>query len=354
MRKHYFPIVITALVLVASCSKSTPTTNPNPNPGGGGGGGGTTTGMTVSSISPANPYPDDEFVINGTGFNPDKTKDTVQFGRLINGNFGAWQGGLAAEWPSLCTIISASSTQLRVKANNPIELDDASFSMINNPNSISVAQIKSGGKKVVTPLIAFKRIMRLNGTNDPEAHISWGRPGDSLEIFGTGFNKSGVQVSIGQTALNILNIDSSAGSSTIRLRMPKDFFGNSNDEAATDIRTLTVTNADGKSLHKDITFFMSPTMKIFSMSPEQSSYSKGSGGVIRINITGRHLKNTAVVHLDSGNGTHTQFPLPVTGFPSTCTLELTTPSMAVGNYQVTIYFGPYDALYGLCNFVLTN
>jgi hypothetical protein len=234
-------------------------------------------------------------------------------------------------------------------------LDAHSFSSINNPASIAVVQIRTGGKKAVTPLIPFKRLMLLNGTNDPETNISWGRPGDSLEILGRGFNKNGVSASIDGVALENFKVDSASGNSKITMRLPKTFFGSSNDEALTAVKNVSVKNADGKTLNKDFTFFMSPTMKIYSMTPSQSSYSKGSGGVVRINITGRHLKNSAVVHIDSNTGVHTQAALTVgSGFPDTHTIELTTTSMMVGNYQVSIWFGPNDALYGLCNFVLTN
>src|SRR5215510_2806381 len=73
----YFAVIIMA----AACAKSNPANNPAPPPpppGGGGGGGGTGT-LSVASINPTNPYPDDEFTIIGTGFNTDATKDTVEF-----------------------------------------------------------------------------------------------------------------------------------------------------------------------------------------------------------------------------------------------------------------------------------
>ena len=349
MRKKYLFPVTAALLLFSSCTKNNPTPNPVP-PGGGGGGGNNT--LTVTSIVPSNPYPDDEFTINGSGFNTNATLDTVEFGHLINGNFAAWHGGIPTEYASLCTVVSASATQLKIQSVNPFALDYNSFNF--SPTSIAVAQVRTGSKKIVTPLIPFKRLMTLNGTNDPDANISWGRPGDSLDINGQGYNKIGLNASIGTSPLSNFKVDSTPNSARISLRLPKNFFGGENDETITQSRMLTVTNADGKSLQKNFTFFMSPHMYISGMQAEQSSYSlsglNGSGGMIKIFIAGRNLKSDAVLHLDSNNGTHTQNNLQVSGFPDNLIVQLTPSAMAVGNYQVSIYRG--NTLYGLCNFIL--
>jgi len=353
MRKKCLFVFVAALILFSSCTKNNPGSNPSPPPPGNGGGGGTGgSSLTVTSISPTNPYPDDEFTINGTGFNANASLDTVEFGHLINGNFAAWHAGIPSQYSSLCTVNNASTTQLKVKAVNPVELDFDSYSF--GQTSIAVAQIRTGGKKVVTPLIPFKRLMRINGTNDPETNISWGRPGDSLDINGQGFNKIGLNVSIGGTALSNFKVDSTPFSARISTRLPKNFFGGENDETITETRTVTVTNNDGKSLQKDFTFFMSPTMRVYSMQSTQSSYSlsglAGSGGMVTINIIGRALKGDAIFYIDSNTGIHTQNTLGVSGFPDTYTIQF-APS-AVGNYQVRLERN--NALYKLCNFTVTQ
>jgi hypothetical protein len=354
MKKKFLPFFAAALVLFSSCNKSSPATNPNPNPNppGGGGGGGGTGSLTVTSIVPTNPYPDDEFTITGTGFNTNATLDTVEFGHLVGSNFGAWHSGVPSEYASLCDVISASATQLKVKAVNPFNLDYSSFNF--SITSTAVAQIRTGGKKVVTPLIPFKRLMRVNSTNDPDTHITWPRPADSMEILGQGFNKHGLQVSINGIALSNFTVDSTPNSAHVGLRLPKSFFGSSLDETLTDVKTLTVVNADGKTINKDFTFYISPTMRIYGMQPESGSYTKGS--LVRIFINGRNLKNDAIVHLDSPTGIHTTFGLAVSNFPDTYWLELGTGTYPAGSYQVTVYRGtwPNDVLYGGCNFTLTN
>jgi len=351
MKLKFIALIWAAVILSSSCKKSNTSPNPNP-PGGGGGGGGSNGNLSFASIAPANPYPDDEFTINGTGFNTNASLDTVEFGHLVGSNFGAWHSGVPEQYASLCNVISATATQLKVKAVNPFNLDYSSFNT--STTSIAVAQIRTGGKKAVTSIIPFKRLMAINSTNDPETNITWGRPGDSLVINGQGFNKSGLNVSIGGTAVSNIKVDSTPNSAKAMTRLPKSFFGGSLDEDLTAVKTLTVSNADGKTLSKDFTFYLSPTMKVFGMNPESNSYSKSNGGVIRIFIVGRNLKNDAIVHLDSNTGVHNQFNLAVTNFQDNYTLELTTPSMATGNYQVSIYRGPNNALYGLCSFTLTN
>src|ERR1700748_1722613 len=117
MKKIILSILVMPLVFNA-CTKSGGNSNGTNgggnngggNNGGGGNGGGGSTGITITSISPENPYPDDEFTINGTGFNTDAAKDTVEFGRLVGSNFGAWHDGLESEWASLCTVVSATAT----------------------------------------------------------------------------------------------------------------------------------------------------------------------------------------------------------------------------------------------------
>src|SRR5689334_23613483 len=104
MKKSMLSCLI-ILIILNACTKSGGGSNNGGGNGGGnnGGGGGNNGGgnnnntLTIASITPVNPYPDDEITITGTGFDADATKDTVEFGRLINGNFGAWHDGLESE-----------------------------------------------------------------------------------------------------------------------------------------------------------------------------------------------------------------------------------------------------------------
>ena len=351
MKKIFLAATSFLLLLTASCTKTTsPNPNPPPPPGGGGGGGGNGS-LSVTSISPTNPYPDDEFTIIGTGFNSNKDLDTVEFGHLINGNFAAWHGGLPSEYPSLCTVISATATQLKVKAVNPFALDFGSFDL--HTTSIAVAQIRTGGKKVVTPIIPWKRLMMLNGIDDPEAHISWGRPSDSLVILGKGFNKTGVSVDINGTILSNFKVDTTPYESKIMLRLPKSFFGvDALDENETFNKTLTVKNSDGKTLSKEFTFFKSPKMVIYSMTSNQNSYSKGNGAAAKISVYGRNFKPDAVFTLTSGNGYQSIWNMPVTNYQDSLKFELSTSSLPIGNYTLNLDRGTFWI--GRVTFSVTN
>ena len=315
--------------------------------GGNGGGGGNSAGITVTSISPANPYPDDEFTVIGTGFNTDASKDTVEFGRLINGNFGAWHdydstGG--------CNVISATTTELKIKAVNTFSLDLASFP--NNTNSIAVVQVRSGGKKAVSSVIPFKRLMLLSSITNPDLFgNAIGRPNDSLVIGGKGFRSTGVSAYIGGTQLSGLKIDSNPNGSKITLRLPKSFFGSENDETIMQDKEVTLVNPDGKIVKKTFKFLISPRMIISSMATEFPTYSKSSGGVVKVYISGRCLKSDATVFVD-GLNYHATSNLGVNGFADNTIIELGTGAMPLGNIRVRIE--RTGLLYGLVDFTLTN
>src|SRR5690348_1933491 len=190
MKKIFSLSALAITILFFACSKNSSTggTNGGSNGNGGGnnGGGGNNSALTIASISPVNPYPDDEFTISGTGFNADVTKDTVEFGRLIGSSFGAWHDGLPAEWASLATVVSATTTQLVIKSVNSFALDYNSFP---GNTSIAVVQIRVGNKKVVSPVIPFKRLMVVGFIKNPDYlnGAAIGRPNDSLIIGGKGF-----------------------------------------------------------------------------------------------------------------------------------------------------------------------
>jgi len=360
MKKILFSLAL-VIFLLNSCSKSSsPPANGNNNGGNNNGGnnagnnGGNASGVTVSSVTPVNPYPDDQITITGTGFNPDASKDTVEFGRLINGNFGAWHDGLSDEWASLCTVVSATATELVVQSMNPVHLDYSAFNT--SDNSIAVVQVRTGGKKAVTPVIPFKRLLVLSSITNPDLfNDAIGRPGDSLEINGKGFAANGVSVSIDGAQLTDFKIDNTQSLGKIKLRLPKTFFGMENDESIMVEKNMTLSNPDGKTVQKTFHFLLSPFMQVYDMQPENNTYSlsglNGSGGVVRINVSGRNLKSDATV-IVGGVGVHSEGGLQVSGFPDNAVITLSPASLGLGNLQVTIMRG--NTLYGACHFTVTQ
>jgi hypothetical protein len=347
-------------ILLFSCSKNSSTgggTNGGNNGNGGGnnGGGGNNNSLTITSITPANPYPDDEFTINGTGFDTDINKDTVEFGRLTGSAFGAWHDGTPDQYASLATVVSATTTQLVIKSANPFPLDYDAFP---GNTSIAVVQIRVGSKKVVSPVIPFKRLMVVGFIKNPDYlnGAAIGRPNDSLIIGGKGFAKNGVMVSIGTVQVSSVKVDSSSSSGQIMFRLPKDFFGIVNDETLSEIKTVSVTNPDGKTIKKDFGFLLSPQMIVSGMNSDKNSYSlsglQGVAGVVKITITGKCLKDDSYITIGNSNqGTVTTQPLSVSGFQDSVSFEISSTSLKTGNYSVRIWRN--NVLYGGCSFTVT-
>jgi hypothetical protein len=370
--KKILPALFSAFVImILACNKNSSTggtTNGGNNGSGGNNGGNNNSGLTITSISPVNPYPDDEIAINGTGFNADATKDTVEFGRMISSNgFGAWHDGTPDQWASLATVISATTTKLVIKSVNPFPLDYNSFNyggaFSDGKPSIAVVQVRVGSNKVVSPVIPFKRLLVVGWIKNPDYNgAAIGRPNDSLIIGGEGFSKNGVTVSIGGKLIPAIKIDSGSNSGQLMFRLSKDFFGGVNDEKLMETRTVSVTNADGKTIKKDFSFLLSPKMVISSMKSEQNSYSLSAlntnGGSVIITIKGKCLKDDAYFTIgNSDQHTLTTHPLPVTAFQDAISIELSSTSLKTGHYGIRVWrdvSGVGKVLYGGCDFVVTQ
>ncbi len=322
MRKKIFLLFAYAIFLSA-CKKESQSPA---NPGAGGG----TTALKVNSFNPEQPYLDDEMTITGTGFNPNKSLDTV----LLN--------------YKLATIVSASATELKIKFP-----EEGSMGM--SVCNCSSFEVRANGKVFkVTKGITFKRDCKLFGINNPDNfNYQIGRPSDSLVISGSGFNKPGSVIRIDGKQLDNYKVDSGYNCMAT-LRLPKTFFGGENDENIMLTKKVSITNSDGKTSEKDLNFWISPRMHINGMAAEKPTYSKAdlasTGGLIKITIAGTNLKNDAVVKIDGSTGIHTINLLAVNGFPDNTILEISAASLLAGNYQVSVW--RETTLYGVCNFVL--
>lgn len=166
-------LIFILFVLVVSCKKNPATPAPV-----------TPASITIASISPAMPYADDEITITGTGFNPDKTKDTVDFGSgdPASGNFTAFRH-LATE----AVVISASSTQLVIK---PVLADSSGYGLnieLFNffKNTLNRIRVRSNGVKSISGLLPFKQLPDItitdNSVTGPSTNVTNEvRPNDSV------------------------------------------------------------------------------------------------------------------------------------------------------------------------------
>jgi hypothetical protein len=147
-------VILILSIIIYSCSKSSVSPVPPVVSG----------SITITGISPAIPYADDEITITGTGFNIDKTKDTVDFGTgdPVSGIFGPYAQGLTTA--SKAVVISASTTKLVIKAVNSDSsvssgLDYQLFKRANiGFNQLNRIRVRSGGLKAISNLTPFKQL----------------------------------------------------------------------------------------------------------------------------------------------------------------------------------------------------
>jgi hypothetical protein len=306
---------ITILFIFFSCTKSgTQNNNNNNNNGGNGNGnGGSSNGsgnITVTGILPARPYPAESITINGTGFDADKNKDTVEFGLFdASGIFRAYD---EQKHFSTAKIISATTTQLVVQAIDTFvkNLDYDTY-VIQNNDSRTRIRIKSNGNNLVTDPIPFRRLLNIFSilnNNDASNTNDRLRPGDSISVYGTGFNSDKCKMKVfvsGENALcagacsNVPQLDSpfhdtyysgctcfayqpvadcqaqpkftvdsslnafGTQNCVISFRLKKDFFGHPTPDASflydrVKVK-LKIVDGDGRILEMDVVSYLYPS-----------------------------------------------------------------------------------------------
>ena len=309
-----------------------------PGIGGSSNGGGTTPGnngneeLAITGYAPVNPYLDDEFTISGTGFDPDKTKDTVYFHY------------------TLATINSASATELKVTFPPDIQKDFLAFCYCTD------FKVKSHGKSADMSNLLFKRTCTLISVEEADpsnSSVQFGRPDDSIDITGSGFSTIGTTLSIGTTQINNVVIDSGYWCHAY-FHLPKDFFGtNYLDETALDSFEVALTNSDGRTSGKHFNFYLSPVMKVNSISTPKGDYSPGETAIVT--IQGKNLKPDTKVTISVDGTVINESYLIAQDFPETVVIEVTAAQ--VGNYNIRLHRATSnipDANYGICSFTVSN
>ena len=340
--KKSFAWLTLLLSLFVACQKNT-ANPPNGNNGNGGnntngGGGGNNDSISVASFSPVNPYTSDIVTITGTGFNPDKTKDSVWF----HNEFGQGYAG----------IVSATATSLQFL----LPPDSVSQILTAGTDGILDLKILANGKtKSIQQAIRFKMTLSLQGVSSPRL-ADPPRPGDSIYLFGRGFTWNSTAISIGAQTMPILKLDSAGatanGEYTSRwfanTFLPKNFFGEINNEDSAKYLPCSVTNGDGKTAIAQLRFGLSPLMAVTDMHYEDEylggggvrtiSLSAASGAVFRLHIIGKNLKNNTDVEFTGTDGTDTHSSLPVSGFPDSTIVEFGTGNIKAGNTYIVKFW----------------
>jgi len=361
MKRNYF-LLIVLTCLFAACQKQ----NNTPPPGGGGGnngGGGNTGGsdtLSVKSFSPVSPYTSDIITITGTGFNADKTKDSVFFSTP-----GATYGR------GYLTIVSATATQIQFA----MQPDSVSGLMGSGTTGLVDIQVSANGKKIwIINAIKFKMSCILSSITGGVPPFV--RPGDSIGWVGRGWSPTGNVFSInGQVFANV-KVDSTAALSGEYSRewfglsyLSKSFFGEVNNEDSSKTVPVSVTNADGKMSTIQVAIGLSPIMKVTDAYYEGQSYATGTrsislqdinskGGRIRLHVIGKNLKNNADVWFYGTEGTSTHSSLAVSGFQDSTIIEFGAANLKPGYYYTTVLSANNSSQgklnYGAYTFFVTN
>lgn len=231
-----FMIVLFAM----ACTKNSVPVTPSVTTGG---------TITITAISPAMPYADDEITITGTGFNVDKAKDTVDFGGgdAATGHFVPYFYGQGTT--SKAIVISATSTKLVIKAVNPDSaevvtptstshygLNKALFSdVLGTTNSLNQIRVRVGGKQTsaLTPFkqLPWAQITDLTGLST----ITPLAPGDAFGVTMHGVNSDTL---CGNRAKLYLSCGASAGCGFVGGYINPDFNGNTPQCNCDDFGTL--------------------------------------------------------------------------------------------------------------------
>lgn len=334
--KSIFAGLILLLSLFVACQKNN-TVNSTGGNNNNGGGGNKSDSISVTGYSPASPYTSDIVTITGTGFNPDKTKDSVWFHD--------------DEGSGYFKIVSATSTQLQ------IQLPPDSISQILTVGTDGVLDLKisaNGKSKEIPRAIKFKMTLSLVGIWSPRLG-DVARPGDSTYLYGRGFTWNSTSIAVNGQSMAITRLDSggvTAGEYSSRwfafTYLPKSFFGQVNNEDSVKYIPCSVTNGDGKTAQAMFPLGLSPLMAVTDMHYDDEylagggvrtiSLSAASGAVLRFHIIGKNLKNNADVTFVGTDGTNTHSSLPVSGFPDSTIVEFGTGNIKPGNtYIVTIW-----------------
>jgi hypothetical protein len=344
--KTFIPLFTLLPILLVSCKKSaTGPGSPAPGPVGPPG---SSSGITVTGISPLNPYPGDVITITGTGFDADKTKDTVRLGTYdstVTQSDGSHFYVSRVNTTPSSKVISASSTQIQF-------VNDSTG--LNLPATFKFAvRVSSPQKSGYTEnLISFKDpVSFLYQWQDPNPSfgcINSTFPGDSMLLTHCKGLYPPIIVTIGGKPTNIAADGNN--SSTARGYMPFNFFGLNSPNKCDSIPYLPVkvTNADGRSFTYSRFFAPSPNSFLNSPFSLNLSYSVSQTSTAVIPLTGYALRDDYYMifyALDNNNGKTFSEELILTisaGYPNqgSLTIDLTSfpkPSSAAGttvNYKL--------------------
>lgn len=142
--------------------------------------------IKITSITPVNVYTDESITINGVGFNVDKSKDTIDFGRLDEKSDDDTTLVFKPYYkshPNDYIITDASVTQLVIKPNLP----DSLYKVIFPKNTIATVKVnfrvRSNGAVAISNAVMFKDVPKIYTSLTSDYPMF---PNDSAEAIITG------------------------------------------------------------------------------------------------------------------------------------------------------------------------
>lgn len=333
---------ITSLVMVAICcgliNCGPSDDDPNPNPGGGGGG-----DVTITSITPETLYADDEITINGTGFSTDPDKNLVEMG-TSSGTFLTFQvndpGDPNPNDPYF-KVISASATKLVVKVKNEVALEDLNYEYYYD-QPLRVRVTVNGNKSAMGAIGHCRRMVNFSlsysdAVNRVIGCSLYAQAGDSIHMSGSGFYGN-CSVVINGKAITPVKVKSIG---ELRFLIPKNHFGELNDDCIGPQVKVKVTNGDGKSKERDIYISESPPMKVYSASFSKPEYSTGETPTLT--ITGYSIYSSAQYHVNNSvpNGFEEVGSLGAGGYPDEIVIPIGAHN-GPGTYNVQLKYKEGD------------
>ncbi len=304
--------------------------------------------MTIISISPETFYADDEITIFGTGFNTDIAKNLVEMGSAGIGPFQPFNKTFDTD-PSF-TVLSATATKIVAKAVEPSTIDfkiyyDAAYRI----------QVTNLDKSALGAIKHSKRLMSFNlsladAIAPQPGCFQFVQAGDSIKLSGTSFYGS-CSVSIeGKTIPGVIT----ESTNVLRFRIPKNHFGELNDNCKEKLTTIKIINGDGKTKEKAYHLSTSPPMHVNNASFNHGPF---GGGDVNANLTvkGYSLYSSALIRVSGPLGYAVESDLGAMNYTDSVIVPIGLTGLGAGTYNVQIKKSKDDAYgFSLANFTLTK
>jgi hypothetical protein len=330
--RNLIPFLLILTFSFSACTKTGTTStgggNPPPPPPGGG------SGITITSISSLNPYPGDVITITGSGFDPDKTKDTVNMGFVINGVFKQNGYGNFGEFvsPFVTKIISATATEIKFT-------NDSTMYVSTIKGEVPIAfQVKTPGKTYNTgDTLLYKDNLKFGFSYSDPGNGAFCfaalYTGDSIYIFGTGLYPP-LSLTTGGKAIQLsqLTKTDTHGQETATGYVPIGFYGGTAPDPLscpllTAMDQFTIINGDGRKYTWAKQFVHGPNSIIEGANFDALDYSLKAHHNPILTLTGYALRNDYTLRIhgiltNSVQPFSEEIAFSIGGYPNIATQEI--------------------------------